>query len=253
MKWFQHQSNAHRDLNVEPLIDKYGLEGSGLYWLCAEVVAERGINYQLTKDKEWKRYLISRSRFPEAKLEEMLLEMAKLNLVNDEALKNGSLFMPKMANYSDDYTKKRVRTVSVDGKDSVGIVSGQCTDSVPTKSDNVRPNKIDKIDKNIYIVLFNYWNDLGVIRHKVLTEKMRTKINSVLKDYTKADIRAGMTNYAKVVHGPEYFFKYKWTLDEFLSRGLVRFLEAPLDNWLTEKGKDTTNSLSVNNPKWKNL
>jgi len=126
-------------------------------------------------------------------------------------------------------------------------------DSHPDQGDEVTTNRVEENRIDIYIVLFNFWNDLGVIRHRIFTNKMRTKIKSVLNDYTEADIRAAMTNYATVVKGPEYFFKYKWTLDEFLSRGLVRFLEAPIDNWLKEKGQDTTNSLNINNPKWKNL
>ena len=153
MKWFQHQSNSHRDFNVEPLVDKYGMEGYGLFWLCGEIIAEKGISYKITEDKGWKRYLMSRSKFPEGKLNEILNEMAELNLIDKKELDKGCLSMPKMENYSDDYTKKIRR------------VSEQSTDSVPTVSgpDKIREDKIrlDKIrEDNKYITeIFTIFRD----------------------------------------------------------------------------------------------
>jgi len=48
-----------------------------------------------------------------------------------------------------------------------------------------------------------------------------------------------------------HFWTHKWTLEDFLVRGLTRFLEAPISNWL--KNKQEENKLTTGNPKWKNL
>lgn len=123
MKWFQHQSNAHRDFNVEPLIDKYGAEGYGLFWFCAEMVAEKGDEYYTIKDGFWKLYLQKNSKVATERIEDILEEMNKCGLIE---YKDGSISIPKLEKYSDDYTRRKIRTVSE-----------QCTNSVRTVSDKV--------------------------------------------------------------------------------------------------------------------
>jgi hypothetical protein len=41
-----------------------------------------------------------------------------------------------------------------------------------------------------------------------------------------------MNNYVEVLHGEQYYWSHKWTLKEFLTRGLDKFLTVnkPLDN-----------------------
>ena len=62
-------------------------------------------------------------------------------------------------------------------------------------------------------------------------------LKAKLKDYTEEEIAQAITNYAKVLDGTEYFFKYRWTLKDFLNRGLEKFLQAarPLDNFRVNK------------------
>ena len=40
MKWFKHDSSAHRDAKLKRLRLKYGITGYGLYWYCLELIAE---------------------------------------------------------------------------------------------------------------------------------------------------------------------------------------------------------------------
>ena len=77
-------------------------------------------------------------------------------------------------------------------------------------------NKVLK--KDIYIVLFNLWNDLNIITHKKLTSDMKRAIDSTGKDYTQEEIGQAMQNYAVIVKSPEYYFDHRWTLADFLSR-----------------------------------
>jgi len=88
-------------------------------------------------------------------------------------------------------------------------------------------NKVLK--KDIYIVLFNLWNDLRIISHKKLTGDMKRAIDSTRKDYSQEEIEQAMRNYAVIVKGTEYYFNHRWTLAEFLSRRHSNNIERFLD------------------------
>jgi len=77
--------------------------------------------------------------------------------------------------------------------------------------------------KDIYTVIFNHWNSQHIKVHRKLTEKMKTKIRSVLKDYSQEEVCDAISTYAMILHGKEYFFNYVWSLDEFLGRGISKF------------------------------
>lgn len=72
--------------------------------------------------------------------------------------------------------------------------------------------------------IYTFWNEKGIVKHKKLTSKMQRAINSVLKDYSVEDIKNSIINYYKILNSKEYYFNYKWTLEEFLKRGLEKFM-----------------------------
>jgi len=121
---------------MQEFLHEAGIEGYGLFWLCCELVAQQGVDYQLKPNKSWKKALSYISRLDEKEVSRYLFFMASAGLIDSGALENGSLFIPNMADYSDDYTKKQHRK------------SVQGTDSVRTKSEKVPLDKIRE-DKNI--------------------------------------------------------------------------------------------------------
>lgn len=94
-----------------------------------------------------------------------------------------------------------------------------------------------KNDKTIYS-LFEFWNSLKLIKHKKI-DKFAPSLKTALKDYPGTQVRKAMVNYATVVKDKKYFFSYRWTLKEFLTRvnGLEKFLDInmPLENFLVDK------------------
>ena len=87
--------------------------------------------------------------------------------------------------------------------------------------------------------IFTLWNSLKIIEHRGLTDKRSRAILTALKDHTVEEICQAVINYAKIQHGEEYFWDYRWTLELFLSRGLERFIgdeETILHNYLKDKG-----------------
>lgn len=112
--------------------------------------------------------------------------------------------------------------------------SGNGKEICPTKDMYTK----DIFTKDIYIHIFEHWNTKNIIKHSILTDKMKVKIKSALKDYPETMILSAINNYAEVIAHPEtYFFSYRWTLADFLQRGLSKFLNEakPLENFLHRK------------------
>ena len=97
-------------------------------------------------------------------------------------------------------------------------------------------NETKQNEENI-IAIFDHWNSKEIILHRKLSDKMRGHINARLGDYSIDEIIAAIDNYDTVLRGDEYFFSYRWKLDEFLLRGLEKFLteSKPLVNFLKDK------------------
>ena len=105
MKWFQHQSNAYTDIALKEIVADFGMIGYGFYWICCELVAQQGKNYVISSQKSWKNVLKLNSTLSLEKIDELLSRFSDLNLISKKSLLNGALAVPKMKNYSDNFTK----------------------------------------------------------------------------------------------------------------------------------------------------
>jgi hypothetical protein len=81
------------------------------------------------------------------------------------------------------------------------------------------------IKNNIYIDFLEKWNEQKIIIHKKITSKKESAIKKALKDFTQEEIFKSFQNYATVLHSSEYFWNYTWTMEDFLQRGLHRFVD----------------------------
>lgn len=81
--------------------------------------------------------------------------------------------------------------------------------------------------------IFDYWNSKDIIEHKKITEEISKSIEKALKTYTEEEIKCYIDRYAEVLKDEEYFFSYKWTLAQFLSRkeGISSFADDG-DKWV---------------------
>lgn len=81
--------------------------------------------------------------------------------------------------------------------------------------------------------IFNYWNNNGIIPHKKITEEISKSIDKALKTYTEEEIKCYIDRYAEVIKDPDYYYSYKWTLVQFLSRkeGISSFADDG-DKWV---------------------
>lgn len=73
--------------------------------------------------------------------------------------------------------------------------------------------------------VFNYWNKKGIIKHRVLTDKIRRRVKSQLRYYTVVEVCKSIFNYSEILYSETHYWTYKWTLEFFLQRGLERFMD----------------------------
>ena len=109
MKWFKHDSNAHRDAKLKRLIMAYGMEGYGLYWYCLEEIANQVSTEKFTFELEHDAEIIAfDSGMSVTKVEEIMKKMVDLNLFQSS---NGMITCLKLA--------KRIEEVNAKNHDSV--------------------------------------------------------------------------------------------------------------------------------------
>ncbi len=73
--------------------------------------------------------------------------------------------------------------------------------------------------------LFDFWNSLGIVKHRTLTGDMTRALRAALRDFSAAEISQAMKNYAHIVNDEQCYFSYRWVLKDFLKRGMEKFLD----------------------------
>lgn len=101
-------------------------------------------------------------------------------------------------------------------------------------------NPIKELSDVEYI--FRYWNRLNIIQHRKLTSDMEAAIKKALKEYDKGELEQAIFNYDYILNSEDYFFKYRWTISEFLSRrkcnNIERFLNLEVAKQNFKKNSD---------------
>lgn len=122
VKWFKHDCDMHTDLKIQALIDKYDTNGYAIYNLCLEILGEQGKKARLSADLCWKVALAKTfSKVDSQVMDEILEFMGRINLICPKSLKKGELYIPKFIKRLDDYTSRKIRTMSEHSTDNVHL------------------------------------------------------------------------------------------------------------------------------------
>ncbi|MGA2160008.1 MAG: replication protein [Dehalococcoidia bacterium] len=73
--------------------------------------------------------------------------------------------------------------------------------------------------------IFDLWNAQRILVHRKLTDEIARAIDAKLKVYSFDDLCKAICNYTVIVLSPEYYWKHRWTLKDFLGRGIEKFLD----------------------------
>jgi len=132
----------------------------------------------------------------------------------------------------------------------------QIIEGVSTNIDGGYQQKIKDNNKSFnntinikdYTTFLEFWNSKDIIKHKNLSKKSITLLNSLLRDNKESEIMQAISNYSEIVKNPDFWFNYKWTLEEFLQRGFAKFnIDNAIlkENYIKKKDINNPNKPSV--------
>jgi hypothetical protein len=223
MSWFK----THRQI-FENGIWKNPIEFRLFTWLIGNAVYDKDIHYSevtvkrgqylrsFRKLQEDLKYIENNKIITPSKgtVERAINSLERKAMITKTATELGTLFT--LVNYE----KYQSNPMNIeDDKNELGTGLGT---HLGQQRDNT---KKDKKEKNIYIGIFDHWNNSKVRVHRSLNQDTERKIIAKLKEYKPDEIKTAITNYSFILNNAEYFFTYKWTLKDFLSRGLDNFLD----------------------------
>ena len=98
----------------------------------------------------------------------------------------------------------------------------------------------ENIDINIINSIYLYWNSKNIIVHKELNKNTQEAVLKALETYSEEQIKTCIDRYAMVINDASYFWSYKWTLREFLTRkeGISAFTDEG-SKWCSYQGRKT--------------
>lgn len=84
----------------------------------------------------------------------------------------------------------------------------------------------EKVSPSIQSV-FDFWNEQNIIVHRELTAPLITAIKKAIAEYSESSVKEFIKRYKTVLDDRSYFFSYKWSLLDFLTRksGIAAFTD----------------------------
>jgi len=124
-------------------------------------------------------------------------------------------------------------------KDGDGISDQEVTPPSPSPS----PSPSSK--ENIYSI-FSFWNEQQIIVHRETKTSLAECINARLEKYKVDEIKEAIKNYKTILFSNDYYWTHKWTLKQFLQRGLDLFSTSnnPFDNY-RKKSKERSGVIDI--------
>jgi transposase len=138
--------------------------------------------------------------------------------------------------------ERRIYVTPIDKKINTPI-----DEKINTPIDKKIKDNITRFNTTSINNIYTFWNKQKIIEHRKLTNKMRNKIKSTLKEYKEEEIKQSIKNYAEILNSKKYWFSYRWTIDEFLNRGLEKFMNGEIakQNYLDKAYKEQKQEGSI--------
>ena len=137
----------------------------------------------------------------------------------------------------DKYVESRRKSAEARwSKDDACALRTECSSSSTSSSNN---------NKQYIHSVFDHWNEQKIMVHKDI-KSHQAHISSRLKVYSHDEVIEAISNYKKIIDSPDHYFTYKWTLKDFLQKGLDKFLSVndPFTNYKEKDfGKSKTREL----------
>ena len=199
-------------------------------WLISHLDCEGRLHGDPTTVKS---IVFPRRKISVRRIEKYLKEIAKLELILRYCVNgNTYLFAPQFEKHQTGLQKSK------EAQSQIPPFTPELIQSKARISPPQAKGKEKLKIKDIHSILFYLWNEQQIFVHKKLTDDMKWAIDKASKEHSQEDISQAIKNYAEILKGEQYYFKYTWTLKDFLKRGLEKFLDLRIakQNYLKEKG-----------------
>ncbi len=240
MKWFKHISGSLNDSLIFEAIEKFGSDGYLVFFGILELMSDEfdihnpGKN-EISLKKIRKNLQISLSKT--RKILAFFDKKAKINqkknigFYADVRCSMVYLNCPRLKELTDEYTKKQLQKLS-------GQTPDPNRDKLRPKEAEVEKEGEAEVEKekkgSIYIPIFEFWNLQEIIVHKKCDDKIKRVIKSSLRYFSYNKIKEAIENYTTVLKSDKHYWTHKWTLVDFLKRGLDKFINEadPINNFI---------------------
>lgn len=155
----------------------------------------------------------------------------------DKSITNSNLKDTIISNQMDTCNSNLI-DISVDKSVNNSNLGDTTTSNPKDTSNSIQGDTLkikDKNTKEIYINIFNTWNDIDIYNEDKLTMQIVNSITIALRKHTKEEIITAMENYKEVYYS-DFYYDYTWSLQNFLTRqnALKKFTEDG-DIWTSYK------------------
>jgi len=224
--YFPHDAKASEGDTLTILQSRFGNDGYAFWFKLLEKISSSENHVIDCRNPIKWQLLLAKTSTNEERGSAIMDLLCELEAIDAQLWRESKIiWCQKLVNNIADAYKNRNRPVPerpVSTADN--FVSGKKTPVSSADNPQTKLNKT-KID-NVYIVIFKLWNEQKIIVHKKFTDDMKRAIDRTLKEYSEEEISQAIKNYAEILKGDQYYFKYSWTLDDFLRRGLEKFMHA---------------------------
>ena len=223
--YFPHDAKASEGDTLTILQSRFGNDGYAFWFKLLEKISSSENHVIDCRNPVKWQLLLAKTLTNEEQGAAIMNLLCELEAIDAQLWRESKIiWCQKLVNNIADAYKNRNRPVPerpIPTNDN--LVAGKKTPVSSTDKPQTKLNKT-KLNNN-YIVIFKLWNSLEIIKHKKLTADIKRAIDRALRDSSLEEVSQAIKNYAEILKGAQYYFKYSWTLKDFLKRGLDKFLD----------------------------
>lgn len=233
--YFSHDANAQNDEKILDLRADYGWRGYGIFWATIELMRNQ-TDYKLKNDEKLHKKIALQLNLDTDFTKDFLDSCIEYGLFKRE---NGYVFSQSLLKRMGKYEKRKqaarkAAKVRWENESKAKAEDKQCSSSAKAEKSNSQGNADamqshndsnatamqSKVKESKVNKIFDYWIQLeNTISHKKFKDGYKKAILNALNDYSVTELKKAMSNYSEVLGRDDMFFKYKWTIIEFLTRG----------------------------------
>lgn len=222
--YFPHDANASEGDTLTILQSRFGNDGYAFWFKLLEKISSSENHVIDCRNPIKWQLLLAKTLTNEEQGTAIMDLLCELDAIDAQLWRERKIiWCQKLVNNIADVYKNRNRPVPERPISAIdNSIAGKKT---PVSSTDKPQSKVKETKVNNYTVIFKLWNSLEVIKHKKLTADIKRAIDRALRDSSLEEVSQAIKNYAEILKGEQYYFKYSWTLKDFLKRGLDKFLD----------------------------